>query len=72
MPKDKEISLSNLTPTEFTIHETFPILLLQDGTHFCSFTLTKQNYEELKKESLKGLYFSELAQVRIKINKVRV
>ena len=34
----------NDLPT-FTIHETFPILLLQDGTHFCSFTLTKELYD---------------------------
>jgi len=46
--KGEETLLSSICPTVFTIHETFPILLLQDGTHFCSFALNKELYERIK------------------------
>ena len=49
----EEVLISNLCPTTFTIHETFPILLLQDGTHFASFALTKDLYDKLKANQMK-------------------
>ena len=69
---DKEQLVSNINPIDFTIHETFPILLLQDSTHFASFSITKELYEKFKKEQLDERYFSELASCKIKVNKIRV
>ena len=52
-PRKEEQLLSKLLiarqcPKSFIIHETFPILLIQDGTHFASIALDKKLFENIK------------------------
>ena len=44
------LNLKGTGPSSLRIHETFPILTLQDGTHFCSFALDRQLYETMRED----------------------
>jgi hypothetical protein len=51
----EEIAVEKICPTAMTIHETFPFLLFQDNTHFCSFGLTQKLYDKIKEKQLDDL-----------------
>ena len=70
----EETLLSTICPTKLTIHETFPLLLFQDNTHYASFAFTQELYDQIHEKQLQehNLKFCDIHQYQMKINKVRV